>query len=265
MKIRVSSSVIHFQPKANKIWKLENWQGLDDPDQDVLFFGLYHDHDWLAFRHHQGKKTIFWCGSDILRLLNDFERQRVLRLFPETEHYTETFQEYEELKSIGIEAKIRPSFLDDISKFPVSFKPSENPHIWMCAHENREEEYGVHLAEKMAEKFPNYTFHIYGIKKEDYKNIHYSEKIPEEQFNEEIKNYHCCLRANQHDGFCELVMKSALLGQYPITFLPYEKVWSYDDEEDLEGLLKRLATMKEPNLEARNYYLNIANRYPWTK
>lgn len=262
MKARTSSSVVFFGPKIEKYWGLKKWEGLDDPDQDVLFFGLYHEHDFAAWRHHEGKKTVFWCGSDITRLLNIPERQRVIKMV-EAKHYCETAQEAEELRSIDIEAEVKPSFLDDINNFPISFKPTDKPHIWLCAHPDREGEYGVHLVEEMAKKFPTYTFHIYGIDGKDYENIKYHGKVLEEQLNNEIRNYHCGLRANIHDGFSEIVMKSVLLGQYPISFLPYEKVWSYEDKEDLEILLARLATIKEPNLEAREYYLSIANRYPW--
>ena len=71
MKVRTSLSVIAFEPKVMKIWGLEKWMGLEDEDQDVLFFGLYTLHDYDAFWYHTGKKTIFWCGSDILNALSN--------------------------------------------------------------------------------------------------------------------------------------------------------------------------------------------------
>jgi hypothetical protein len=177
MKLRISSSVIGFKERAEQTWKLAPWEGIDDPDKEVVFFGLYHERDFSVFELDFTKRIVFWCGSDITRLIADYERRRILRNYPDTIHYCENEVEAEELRGIGINPIVVPSFLDAIGKFPASaFKPPlkhdngvdiEMPcHIWMCAHPEREDEYGVTLAKRMAGMYPlDLVFHIYGVEK----------------------------------------------------------------------------------------------------
>lgn len=281
-KVRVSQSVASFKKRVLQTWKLEDWEGIDSTD-DLLFFGLYNDRDFDVFNAYQGKKTVFWCGTDILSVVQDYERRRILKNNP-AEHYCENEVEAKNLELCGIkDVKIVPSFLDHIDKYPISFKPSKKPQVFMCGHPNRESEYGLNLIRRVAEKLPEIGFHIYGIDASDnlfYKdkiptesqsvikdnvcpNISYHGKVPEDKFNEEIKKYHCGLRTNEHDGMSEVTAKSILLGQYPITRIPYEHIWNYNTEDELVALLKRLKTMMSPNYEGRAYWIKHLNQYPW--
>jgi len=273
MKIRVSNSVIGFKEKIHNIWKIEEWAGVDDEKDEVLFFGMYHDYDYDAYRNFEGKRSVFWCGSDILRLMDNHNYQRVLKLFPAT-HYTENQVEADNLKSVGIEAVIVPSFLERTEDFPVSYQHSERPHIFMSAHPKREDEYGYDLAIRIAPKVPEATFHLYGVDKEFYDKTYFHElpenvviegNVPPEQFNREIKQYQCGLRPNIHDGFSEITAKSLLCGQYPITKIKYDKIDNYSTEDELVMLIKGLRDKKEPNLETRSHYLKLLNNYPFCK
>ena len=262
MKVRVSPSVINFQDKLKEVWKLEKWEGIEDPDQDVLFFGLYIKWDYDAWWTHEGNKTVFWCGSDIINLQQNWEFQRRVRLYPEAKHYCENEVEQKELAEMGIKADIVQSFLDDVNKFPITFKPTDKPHIFMSGHPNREDEYGWSLAMMLSQKLPEFTFHLYGAgQRGKLNNIIVHGQVPEKDFNEEIKNYQCGLRLNTHDGFSEITVKSILMGQYPITFIPYEKIWNYKTEEELIEQLKKLKTIKKPNVDGRNYWLKHINRF----
>lgn len=268
-KIRVSSSVIGFEERAIRTWGIEKWAGWKDANAPVVFFGLYTKHDYDAFLRHKGKKIVFWCGSDITNLLGNYDSRRVLKLFPETQHYCENEIEAEELKRINIDPKVIPSFLDDVNNFPVSFKPSKTPHIFLCGHDKREDEYGVSLVERIADKVPYATFHIYGVDKgsqyfSGIKNVVCHGRVPEKQFNEEIKEYQAGLRTNDHDGFSEVIAKSILLGQYPISKINYENIWNYKTDEELVKLIEKLKTIKEPN-NAREYWIGKLNNYPWKK
>ncbi len=40
MKYRCSPSVHIFGDKIEKIWGIKEWTGWQDPDEDVLFFGM---------------------------------------------------------------------------------------------------------------------------------------------------------------------------------------------------------------------------------
>ena len=78
--LKVSSSVKQFEKKAQKAWGLDLWEGVDDPEQELVFFGLFHDRDFEVFHNFKGKKHVFWCGGDILRLREDYERRRVIKI-----------------------------------------------------------------------------------------------------------------------------------------------------------------------------------------
>jgi hypothetical protein len=271
MKVRTSLSVINFKEKVEKIWNLKPWEGIEDEDKDVLFFGLYtpHDYDAWYFSPDDTKRTVFWCGSDILNTIHTPEFIRRLKLCPDAKHYCETQEEYLNLKSIGIEAEIVPSFLEDVNDFKITYKQSKTPHIWMCAHPGREKEYGVDLAIKMAQKFPEYTFHVYGMcewnEMDKPKNVWYHGNIDNNLLNEEIKEYQCGLRCNGHEGLSEVPVKAILNGQYAITYMKFPSIWNFQTEEELENLLKKLPEMETPNNEGLEYWKNNINKFPWMK
>jgi hypothetical protein len=266
-KIRVSLSVVNFKEKAMKFWGLEEWQGKDDPVKEVLFFGLYQGHDYDAWYYAPDDiiRSVFWCGSDILNTMANPEFQRRLKLFP-AKHYCETKEEQDNLKKIGIEAEIVYSFLDDIESFPFSYKQSETPHVWMCAHPNREVEYGVDVIVRMAEKFPTYTFHVYGIYEwngaKKPKNVMYHGSVPEIQLNEEVKNYQCGFRGNTHEGMSEVPIKATLMGQYAITKMKFDNFWNFQNDEELIKHLENLAKMKNGNVMRKPTIAQL-NNFPW--
>lgn len=271
MKLRVSSSVIGFKERAEKTWGLKEWEGIDDPDKECVFFGLYHERDFAVFEGDFTRRIVFWCGSDITRVISDYERRRILRNYPETEHYCENEIEWKELHDVGIESTIVPSFLDDFNKFPVSFTPPTDRKwkIWLCAHPNREDEYGLALAKRWAEKDSELEFHVYGISKGerdgDLPNVIFHGKVPEDQFNEEIKQYHAGFRPNFHDGMSEIPIKSILLGQTAITRIKYPYMLNYETESQLRECWDKVKEQKEPNLESREYWINTLNKFPWCK
>ncbi len=270
MKYRCSPSVHIFGDKIEKIWGIKEWTGWQDPDEDVLFFGMYEIEDYKIFHNAKVKKTIFWCGSDVPRIYMNLERMRIVKEDPSTEHWVETPKLANELAGAGIKANISPSFLENIEDFPLSFNPTGKPHIWLSGHANREEEYGFNLAKRIAIKFPNVTFHLYGVDKNDErnecpKNVIYHGWVSNKQLNEEIKGYQGSIRANMHDGNSEVPIKTMLMGQYAMTYLPYKYSWQYKSDEDLEELVQRLCETKNPNTEARDYWRENLNNYPWVK
>ncbi len=276
-KLRVSSSIAPFRPKAEKIWKLDRYRFPQDIFKPVVFFGLYHWADYSYYLAHRGHKTILWAGSDIVNLFNNELPWN--KLFLNAKHYVENENERELLMEKDIKAEVRPSFLEDVNDFTVSYKHSDRPNVYLSARPGREIEYGVNLIEKIAHKVPEVKFHIYGVKKEMWHHINMPTKIHNtetpvnvvyygnihpEKFNEDIKYYQCGLRLNEHDGFSEITAKSILMGQYPITRIPYPNIDNYVSEEKLIILLKDLKNKKEPNLKAREWWISNLNNYPWT-
>jgi len=268
---RCSLSVINFKDKIKKVWGLREWIGADDPAEYVLFFGLYTQHDYDAWWYlpENKKRMVFWCGSDILNTLDNPEFQRRLKLFPKAKHFCETEAEAENLRKMGIKPKVVPSFLEDEDSFPLTYKHSETPHIWMCAHPQREREYGVDIILRMAKKFPDYKFHIYGIYdwKEEEKpdNVIYHGQVSNERFNMEIRNYQCGFRGNLHDGLSEVPVKAVLMGQYAITRMKFPWFWHFETEEELEKLLAKLKDMKDWNRKGRKALKGQLNNFPWCR
>ena len=262
-KLRVSSSVIPFREKAEKVWGLERYKS-GDYNCDLFYMGMYHIGDYQSFLFHRGKIAILWCGSDILQL----GWWKYLIRLKKADHYCENEVEQEELKKMGIKAEVKPSFLEDVNDFPVSFKSpiwNEKPRVFLSTNAGRENEYGFGLVKKLAERLPDIDFHLFGSNKweTDLQNIICHGIVPPDQFNREIKNYHCGLRTNKFDGFSEIIAKSALLGQYPISRIKYPMIDNYETEEELVRLLKGLKDKKEPNIKARVFWRNNINQYPF--
>lgn len=264
--LRVSSSIVNFRLKAEKTWGLERYKWPQDIFKKVCFFGMYHIGDYFHFIRHLGPKTIVWAGSDISNLFKNILPWEIL--FKKATHYCENELERQELRLKGIKARVRPTFLEEVSDFPVCFESTEKPQVYLSARPNREKEYGVELIQRIAPKVPEVTFHIFGfdalfLKQAD--NIIYEGNVSEEQFNSDIKNYQCGLRPLEHDGFSEILAKSILMGQYPISRIKYPKIDSYKTEEELVILLKDLKNKKEPNYKAREFWIKNLNDFPFIK
>ena len=178
-----------------------------------------------------------------------------------------THQPVEQLASLRIESQICPSFLGNVDDFPITYKHSDKPNVFISGHPDREDEYGFSLVKKIADEVPECTFHLYGSDNWGYaegkKNVIYHGRVPKEQFNKEIRDFQCGLRLNKSDGASEIMVKSVLNGGYPITFLQYPMVDNFQTKEELIRLLKDLKNKKEPNLKARKYYYETLNNFPW--
>ncbi len=209
--------------------------------------------DYTALGGHQGDRHIFWCGSDI-RVLEDtpFWQKRVAGL--RAKHFCENEAEQQVLKKMGIQAQLAPMLFDDSKLSDVS-AVSQSPHVYMCVHPGREAEYGLYDVVEVAQSLPEFTFHIYG---EDQpatlQNIVSHGKVSNDQFNREIEQYQAAIRFNKLDGFSEVLAKSALLGQYPLSRIPYPHIDSFKTNKELIHKLKALKTKTRPNTEGKAYW-----------
>ena len=247
-KIRISSSISNFREKLLKRTKLEEWRwNIFTP---TLFVGMYHWGDIIRFILQFGKKKVFFCGSDIKKIPWWFSL-----ISTNTKYYCENDIEQEVLMKKGIYAEVLPMIFTEFES-KNCLKPSKKIHVYLTMHEGREEEYGMDVINTISRKLPDITFHIYGQKfpplielvesltsklSLKFTNVIFHGKVHEEQFNKEIRNYHCALRLNEFDGFSETVAKSILLGQYPITKIKYPKLWNYDS---IDSLIERLNSLK---------------------
>lgn len=263
-RIRISSSIANFESKLRKRY----------PDygdfrwfskEPTIFFGCYHWVDYLRIIFHRGTKTVFWCGSDLLsitpvkaRLLRS---QRIL-------HYVENDVEWLLLRKHGIASLVQPMFFGDARKYPVSYTQSDHPHVFLSAHPGRGAEYGVSRLIRIAPKVPDITFHIYmngSVREYERtlrfpKNVVLHSKVSEEQFDKEIRKYQAGLRLNSFDGFGEVVAKSILFGQYPITTIPYEGLDTVLSDWELIEKLKDLSKRREPNPVRDSWFKVLSKR-----
>ncbi len=260
------------QQKLGKVWagvyssSIENWHDkLDkrlnlplefDAFNNMIFVGMYHWLDYARFFWHSFfpvYRKVFWCGGDILNLSKTTVAQFLFRnMFNivSTEHFCENEVERKKLWSMGLHAKVIPMIFDDPNKYKPCFKPCEIVNIWMCVHEDREEEYGLWYIEKNADMFPKTLFHVFGLNKFKYfenRNVIYHGKLSEEHFDLFIPHYQASIRFNTFDGFSEVTAKSILLGQYPLTAIEYPNIDSFVDEQDIEEFIEKVRKQTKSN------------------
>ena len=254
-----------------------------DPEKHIneptVFFGLYGFPDFFSLWRHRGQKAILFAGSDIVHFNNGYFLDAVgnIRIQPRElakwiNENCESWVENEEEKRIllmsGIESQVCASFLGDIQKYDISFLLAERPQVYASVSGENFESYGWYLIDKIADSVPEVDFHLFGalidIKRE---NVFVRGRVPKEQMNEEIKDMQCGLRLNPMDGFSEITAKSVLWGQYPIVRarFNYPYLDSFETEQELIGCLKNLRKKKEPNFEARKWYWENLNLYPWAR
>ena len=151
-------------------------------------------------------------------------------------------------------------FFGDVNDFPVSYTQSYRPRVFLCAHKGRDKEYGVETVLRIAPLLPEVLFVIYGVGGLGLVNVLLREEVSEQQFNEEIGQYQACLRFNKFDGFADCVAKSLLLGQYPITKIPFPLIDSFSGDSDLIQKLRMLPYKHNPNPHSEWWRKQLCNR-----
>ena len=206
------------------------------------------------------------------------------------DHICENYVEKQKLYEMGIEARVQPIFLSSVPK--LSYQHSENIHVYMTVREGSEKEYGLDTIEKISTNCPGILFHVFGVHGkteliegyskglvafpgavEQFKwkaethlsgisrnNIIYHGNMPEEVFNDKIKDYHACIRLNEHDGFGDALAKSALMGQWPISVIAYPYITHAPGTKALISALKDLKNKKVPNYEGASYWKEELSR-----
>lgn len=269
MTFRFSTSIENFAERVRGQYGVYEWHFLRSLFDATVFLGAYHEGDWLRVILHRGKRLIFWCGGDILRLQKKKLWQLLLKCV-KIDHVCENEVEQKALKEMGFEARIHPIlFFDDWTKYPLSYKdPNGKPHVWLTCHPGREKEYGVGLVEEIADSIPEVTFHIFGVKRKSYNmygkhNVIYHGQVPSEEMDAMIRGYHAGLRTCEFDGCSHTVTKGVLLGQWSINRIPYPHTDSYKTKEELITLLKNLKNKTKPNIAGRKHWIKVVSEFPW--
>lgn len=256
-----------FEGSPNDVWGTVDYTNDNEP---CIFFGMYGLPDFYSLWKHKGKKYILWAGSDIRHLANGYWledggdiRIESFGVSKWINRYCESFVENEVeqkmLKDIGIESKIVPSFLGDINKFDISFIKTDPVKLYTSVSGDDFDLYGWYDIQEIAEKNPDVEFHLYGNKRDfniSANNVFVHGRVSKEQMNEETKSMTGALRLTEFDGFSEILCKSILWGQYPVSRIKYPFMFGVDD-------IPKLKELSNPNIDGREYFKSIINKYPW--
>ena len=260
---RIAPSLGSFKYHPNEVWGTIEYVSDIAP---AVFFGLYGLPDFYALWRHKGPKAILWAGSDITHFLKGYwlDDGGEIKLSPfglakwiqeNCISYVENSIEAEALSSVGITSSIVPSFLDDPKAYKVQ-KIVRKKYYTSVSGDNFEL-YGWHEIGDWAEMYPDVEFHLYG-NEAGYlitaDNVFIHGRIPQEQMDEEIRKMTGAIRLTRMDGFSEILAKSILWGQWPVS--PYIRYPFID---------KTIKDRTGNNHEGRDYYLKVLNQHPWTK
>lgn len=273
---RWSPTLGELEDTALNVWGTPDYDPEKHADEPTVFFGCYGLPDVMVIRAHKGKRYILWAGSDATHLLEGYWLDEVgkYRLDPyqigawlnvAAENYCENITEQQALKSVGIEARIVPSFLGDVEKFKIEYQPSAWPKVYLSVSGDEFIKYGWDDVERIAGKCKT-DFYLYGNVgewKTRHGNVHIRGRIPKEEMNAEIKSMQCGLRPLAFDGISEIVVKGGLMGHYVISKVPYPNAWTYDNDEELIELLNSLSSKVEPNTVFRDWLINNLNQFPF--
>lgn len=261
---RWSPTLGDLEDTHQKIWGTDDYV---DQERPTVFFGCYGLPDFYAIWRHKGERHILWAGTDIFHLKNHYwledgggikidNKGICAWLDKHCENWCENEVEAKALIKLGIYAKIQPSYLGDIDDMEVSFKPGNK--VYASVSGDNFEQYGWYKILDLASANPDVEFHMYGNIGffMNRKNMIMHGRVPKEQMNKEIAEMQGGLRMTEFDGCSEILVKSWLMGQYPISLIDYPFTL---DPRRISSILKK----NKPNLEAVKYWRENLNKYPW--
>lgn len=264
-----------FEGTPESAWGTEEYGagGVDHSNLSVVFFGLYGLPDFFTLWNHKGKKACLWAGSDITHFLNGYwlDEKGKIKISPKSlaiwinnyvDNYVENEVEQVALAKLGIESKVVPSFLGNVNDFPLSFKPQEKIKLYTSVSGNDFNTYGWNKIYKFAQDNPDIDFYLYGNTipfpiPEGFVNIFIRGRMEKEEMNSEIKQMTGALRLTEFDGFSELIAKSLLWGQWPVSIIYYPGTIRVECIKYLKDFIKK------PNKTGREWLIKSLNKYPW--
>ena len=260
-----------FAGTPEECWGVEKYNPDLHLNENVVFCGLYGLPDFYALWKHKGRKAIWWAGSDIRHFINGYwlDDKGEIRFAPRSlaewiikncESWVENKAEYDALKKFGIKSKMVPSFLGDVNKFKPQ-KLNKELRYYSSVSGNDFKLYGWDKINKIAKKNPHITYYLYGntIPWKAPKNVIVRGRMSQNEMDEEIKTMTGAICMVKFSGASEIVIKSILYGQTPITLIEYPY-----DRNKLLRIVNRypwnLNVSKMPKLSKRVYYLSKPNK-----
>lgn len=270
IRYRWAPSLGALEDTPENIWGITAYNPLTDLEKPTVFCGLYGMKDFMALHAHKGKKWVWWTGSDIRHFKNGYwlDEEGKIRVDNKSfaqwidencESWVENAVEWEALEDLGITSKICPSFLGEFPE--ISYEPAITPKLYTSVSGNDFKLYGWDRIDDLAFENPDIEFHLYGNTVEwvsDFPNVIVHGRVSKEQMNEEIKSMQGALRLTEFDGFSEILAKSVLMGQWPVSHILYPHILTLNE-------LLKLPYKTAPNFKGRVHYLNVLNKYPWNQ
>jgi hypothetical protein len=222
MKLHYPEGMKLHGDNACKYLGFERYDFTKDRDEPAMFW-LYTDEDYKTLANHKGKRYVVWHNQDVLLLSGKYSNQLYIVRGSSITHVCLNHCMEPELFQLGIYAIQRYIFWGDLTKYKPSEKLTKD--CYMCANAGRGVEYGEFIFNSLAWKYPDWTFHIFGIEptlRAYCDNVRYYGWIPEDDMDERTKNFGLCLRYNFHDGFPQILCKALLRGQFTLTRLDYD-------------------------------------------
>ena len=259
-----------FAGTPNEVWGTVDYKDLD---VDTIFFGLYGFPDFHSLWKHKGKKAILWAGSDIRHFVNGYwlDDNGDIKIAPapfaewinnNCESWVENEVEQRALYDVGISSRVTPSFLGDVKMFKKSYEWNSTPNFYTSVSGDDFYLYGWNLIPKLAKENPSVNFHLYGNTKKwkvPSKNVIVHGRVSQEQMNKEIMKMQGAIRLTEFDGFSEILAKSVLWGQWPVSLISYPHMLRPQDI----WTLRQKKVYEKYNREGQNYYKKILNNFPW--
>ncbi len=266
-----------FAGHPSQVWGTDDYYGGIMKSEDLVdlkipsvFFGLYGLRDFYSLWRHEGRKAILWAGSDIRHFVNGYwlDEEGEIKLDPKPlaewinkncENYVENEVECVALYKLGILAYIVPSFLGDVKVYQPRFKQNDKVRLYTSVSGDNFELYGWDKIPGLAENNPNVEFHLYGnVSNIEIQrgNVFIHGRVPQGQMDEECVAMTGALRLTQFDGFSEILAKSLLWEQWPVSLIEYPHTLK-PENIDMLGLVRG------PNEKGREWLLSVVNKYPW--
>ncbi len=260
---RWSPTIGSLEKTHNEIWGTVDYT---DNQLPTVFFGLYGLPDFMSFRAHRGEKHILWAGSDITNFINGYwlDDEGKHRLNPrdfasylnEFPNWVENEVEAKALKKVGVRAKIAPSYLGEVNQ-PVRFSPGNK--LYTSVSGDNFKLYGWDKISGLAHENPDIEFHLYGntLPFKAPPNVIIHGRVPIDQMIAETSQMQGAIRLTEFDGFSEILARSILWGQYPVSLIEYPHMLQLKD-------IRQILEKTEPN-EGREFYQLNLNNYPWNQ
>lgn len=162
------------------------------------------------------KKIIFnWVGTDVsLAAKNVKIGTHIQKYIDYPTHLCEVSWIQEELKSIGIDAKVQNFACFDKEVTP-NFDKTKRLNVLTYIADSRPDFYGIDAVLKLAKSFPNIDFHVVGTKAEKYFPLpnNFIAHGWVSDMNSYFDKAHVCLRHTDHDGLSNFILEGLARGK----------------------------------------------------